>query len=91
MIKNSGHSVAVKEDELRKNGKKWKTMKNTSINLYGFFIVIKKLQKISNNFCTDLTRWGHWGSKRPQGNKIVISKVRKYFFYILIHILQILF
>jgi len=45
--------AAVKEGELRKDGKK---MKNTSINLYciDFFIVIKKLQKIGKNFCTNL-------------------------------------
>jgi len=47
-------SAVVKEDELQKNEKKWKTMENTLINLSIFFIVIKKLQKIGKNFCTDL-------------------------------------
>jgi len=44
-----------KENELWKVEKKWKTMKNNSINFYciNFFIVIKKLQKIGKNFCTD--------------------------------------
>jgi len=39
----------VEEDELRKDGKKsWKTMENTSINLYCidfFFIVMKRIVK----------------------------------------------
>jgi len=43
----------VKENELRKDGKKWKTIENISINLY-FLIVIKKLQKINKNFCVNL-------------------------------------
>jgi len=57
----SGRLAAVKEDELQKE--KWeKVVENDgkyfhSINLYCikfFFIVIKKLQKIGNNFCADL-------------------------------------
>jgi len=46
--KYSGRLAAMKEDELRKNGKKsWKMMENISINLcyIDFFIVIKKLAK----------------------------------------------
>jgi len=54
----SGRPAAVK-DKSQKDGKKsWKMMENTSINLLlyciDFFIVIKKSQKISKNFCTDL-------------------------------------
>jgi len=48
-----GRPATVKENELRKDGKKWKTMENISINLF-FLIVIKKLQKINENFCADL-------------------------------------
>jgi len=54
----SKHPATVEEDELQKNWKKsWKTIENTLINLIyyiDFFIVIKKLQKIGKNFCTDL-------------------------------------
>jgi len=45
-----GRPAVVEKDELRKDGKKsWKTMKNSSINLYCidffFFIVIKEIAK----------------------------------------------
>jgi len=56
--KRSERFTAVEENKksLEKDGKKWKTMENTSISLYciNFFIVIKKLQKIDKNCCTDL-------------------------------------
>jgi len=46
-----GDPATVEENELWKDGKKLKTMENTSINLYCIdFIMIKKMQKIGKNF-----------------------------------------
>jgi len=55
MTKNASDALQEK-DKLRKDRKKWKSIENTSINLYciDFFIVIKKSQKIGKTFCTDL-------------------------------------
>jgi len=54
----SERPAAVKEDKLRKDRKKswkngWKILRLIYI-VSIFFIVIKKMQKIDKNFCTDL-------------------------------------
>jgi len=64
MTKNTPNVLQLWEDELWKDGKKsWKMMENISINSYCidrfFLIVVKKLQKISKNFCTDLKHTPH--------------------------------
>jgi len=47
-------------------------MENTSVNLYciDFFIVIKKMQKIDKNFCTDLIN-----------EKNISQKFKRFFLY----------
>jgi len=47
--------TAVEEDELRKDRKKWwKILWLIYIVPIIFIVIIKKLQKINKNFCTDL-------------------------------------
>jgi len=42
MISDKERSAAVKENELRKDGKKsWKTMENNSINIVSIFFIIQ--------------------------------------------------
>jgi len=57
VTKNASDVLAtVEEDELRKDGKKlWKTMKNTSINLY--CIEVQKLPIFCNFLITIKRNW----------------------------------
>jgi len=53
VTKNVPNDLQLEENELQKES--WKTMKNISINLYWIdFFYCNKMQKVGNNFYTDL-------------------------------------